>query len=388
MRNRGITYLGRTTFRNHRRLFGILDEDRRHHMYLVGQSGTGKSTLLESITRQDLVNGRGFALIDPHGDLASCIAITCPDRRKGQLVYWDLPDSTVDVSFNPLAASTPETRILAASGVLDVFKKLWLESWGPRLEHLMRYSLLALVETPGASLADIMRLLVEDTFRKRVAEPLMNGQVREYWLRDYERMSKGERSTAIAPIENKVGAFLAHPRLRSIFCDNSDSRDLRELMDRDGVLVVNLSKGRLGEDATALFGALLVSTLARLGLERADQPEEYRRDFTVVCDEAQLFTTLSVANMLAELRKYRVQVALANQYLNQLAPEVRDAVFGNVGTVVAFRIGASDAKVLAQVLDADLEPGDLMRLPNHHAYMRLMVHGSPVQAFSAETLRV
>lgn len=387
-RNR-LTFIGRTTFRNERRLFGIQQADRRQHLYVIGQTGTGKSTLLEALMRQDLVNGAGFALIDPHGDLAERVVARCPVGRRSDLTYWNVPDPSITVTFNPLAASLPATRLLAASGALEVFKKLWLDSWGPRLEHLLRYALLALVEIPGATLADLLRLLEDDAFRQDAAQKVGNPQVRRFWLEDYGYyFPPRRRAEAIAPVQNKVGSFLAHPRLRQILCEGSESTDLRRLMDTGGVLVVNLSKGRLGEDATALFGALLVSNLARLGLERADQPEGARPDFAVYCDELQIFTTLSVANMLAELRKYGVHLIVAHQYLAQLEPDVLHAILGNVGTLIAFRAGPSDSKVLTAMLDADLEPADLMRLPNHHAYVRLMVDGMPRLAFSAETLRL
>lgn len=384
-----LTFIGRTTFRRARRLFGIQQADRRQHLYVIGQTGTGKSTLLEALMRQDLVNGAGFALIDPHGDLAERVVARCPPGRRSGLTYWNVPDPSITVTFNPLAASLPATRILAASGVLEVFKKLWLDSWGPRLEHLLRYALLALVEIPGATLADLLRLLEDDGFRRDAAQKVGNPQVRRFWLEDYGYYFPARRrAEALAPVQNKVGSFLAHPRLRQILCEGSESTDLRRLMDTGGVLVVNLSKGRLGEDATALFGALLVSTLARLGLERADQPEDARPDFAVYCDELQIFTTLSVANMLAELRKYGVHLIVAHQYLAQLEPDVLHAILGNVGTLIAFRVGPSDVKVLAAMLDADIEPADLMRLPNHHVYVRLMVDGMPRQAFSAEALRL
>lgn len=382
-----LTYIGRTTFRNQRRLFGIRRRDWRHHAYVIGQTGTGKSTLLATLMRQDLVDGRGFALIDPHGDLADQLLTRLPDHRRPDVQYLNLPDPTCAIGFNPLTCPIAHTRPVAAAALLDVFKKLWDESWGPRLEHLLRYALLALVEVKGATLGDILRIMEDEHFRKTIVPKVSNSQVRRFWLDEFEQMSPGRRAEAIAPVQNKIGAFLAHASLQRVL-SGTDPIDLRSLMDRGGILVVNLSKGRIGEDASALCGALLLSTLARLGLERADQDEEQRSDFSIYLDEFQTFTTLTVAGMLAELRKYRVSLVLAHQYLAQLEPEVREAIFGNVGTLVAFRLGATDGKVLAPVFGGEIEPAEFTRLPNHHVYARLFADGAPVSAFSAEALKL
>lgn len=382
-----LTFLGRTTFRSQRRLFGIRDSDRRHHLYTIGQTGTGKSTLFEALMRQDLVNGKGFALIDPHGDLVERMVERCPPEHREKLQYLDVPGAAPAFTFNPLR-TLPATREIAASGVLGAFKKIWQDSWGPRLEHLLRYALLALVELPDTTLADILRLLDDDEFRRDSARRVENPQVRRFWLREYERYSPGRRAEAMGPIQNKVGAFLAHPALQRVLGGTAPLLDLRNVMDSGHVLLVNLSKGKLGEDAGALVGALLVSTLARVGLERADQPEHERRDFAVYLDEFQTFVTLGLAAMLAELRKYRVSLVLAHQYLAQVELEIREAILSNVGTLIVFRVGPTDAKVLLPILGADLKADDLLRLPNHHAYVRILVDGAPVQAFSAETLRL
>jgi hypothetical protein len=312
------------------------------------------------------------------------IVASVPPARRDALHYLDVP-STSAFGFNPLDAS-PETRALAASGVLDVFKKLWADSWGPRLEHLLRYALLALVEAPGTTFADLLRILEDDEFRRDVARHVTNPQVRRFWLREYEQYSAGRRAEAIAPLQNKVGAFLAHPRLQELLSRPSGVSELRGLLQAGGILVVNLSKGRLGEDASSLFGALLLSTLARLSLERAAEPESDRTDFAIYLDEFQTFTTLTLAGMLAELRKYRVNLVLAHQHLAQLDVGLREAILGNAGTLVVFRLGPSDARVLSALLNADLEAGDLTRLPNHEFYVRLLVDGAPVPAFSAKSL--
>lgn len=381
-----LTFIGRTTFRRAGRLFGIRLEDRRQHIYMVGQTGTGKSTLLHTLMRQDLVDGRGFAFIDPHGDLAESLMARVSPEQRARVVHFDVPNPEALFTFNPLACAVPATRPIAAAGLLEVFKKLWPDSWGPRLEHLLRYAFLALVEVPGAALPDVLRLLDDDEYRRSVAERVPNPQVRRFWLREYERYSPGRRAEAISPIQNKVGAFLAHPRLQRILGHEGEPTDLRRVMDSGGVLVVNVAKGRLGQDVTSLFGALVLATLARHGLERADRVESNRPDFAIYLDEFHTFTTMMIAGVLSELRKYGVHFVLAHQYLAQLDPEVQDAVLGNVGTVITFRVGPSDARIFANLFDVGLTAGDLTRLPNHNVYVRLLVEGEPVSAFSAETL--
>jgi hypothetical protein len=388
MPGRDLLWLGHTTFRNARRLFGVPHEDRRQHLYLIGQTGTGKSTLLHAMMRQDVINGRGFVLLDPHGDLFDSVGLDLDDAPSRRIRRFDLPSPSCGFGFNPLDCPRQHTRPVAAAALLDVFKKLWEDSWGPRLEHLLRYAILALVETPGTTLGDILRVVRDDAFRLRVAAGIANEQVRSFWLGEFVRMSPGRRAEAVAPIENKLGAFLAHERLRVALSAPNGATDIRAIMDRNQVLLVNLSKGRLGDDASSLFGALLVSTLARLGLERADTPESDRPDFAIYADEFQSFTTLAVASMLAELRKYRVHLILAHQFLGQLETELKDAILGNAGTVIVFRTGPSDAKVMSAILGGEIQAPDIIRVPNHHFYIRPIVGGAPVQAFSAEGLRL
>ena len=381
-----LTFLGRTTFRNQRRLFGIRQSDRRHHIYLIGKTGTGKSTLLESLVRQDLAHGHGLALLDPHGDLAARVREAVPVHRQADLTYLDLPNPAADFAFNPLERVAPARRALAAAGVLDVFKKLWADSWGPRLEHILRNALLVLVELPEATLADILRLLDDEPFRHEAAARSANPQVRRFWLREYEQYPTRLRAEAIAPIQNKVGAFLAHGRLQRILTEPRSSFDLRAILDEGQILLVNLSKGQIGEDVAALFGALLVSAIGLAALSRADQPAPARRDFFLYLDEFHTFTTQSLASMLSELRKYGVGLVLAHQYLAQLDPVIRDAVLGNVGTLIAFRIGSADAEELAQEFAPEFSAEDLIRLPNHMVYLKLLVDGEVTSPFSAETL--
>ncbi len=381
-----LTFLGRTNWRNAQRPFGIKQADRRSHMYVIGKTGTGKSTLLETMIRQDIKNGAGLALLDPHGDLVERVLALTPREKRQDVIYFNVPDASRPLGFNPLEGVPRSSRPLAASNMLEVFKKIWSESWGPRLEHILRNALLALMDQPQATLADILWLLDDKDFRRRACDRVRNAQVRDFWLREYEGYPVRFRAESIAPVQNKVGAFLANPVLRNILTQPRSSFDPRRVMDEGRVLLVNLSKGKLGEDPAALLGALLVSRLGLAGLSRADIPERDRRDFYIYLDEFQTFTTLSLATMLSELRKYRVGLVLAHQYLSQLDEQVCDAILGNAGTIVTFRLGATDAEILEKEFTPEFRADDLVRLPNYNIYLKLMVDGSVSAPFSAETL--
>jgi hypothetical protein len=381
-----IMHFARTNFRNEAKVFGIRKPDRRAHMYIIGKTGTGKSTLLETLIMQDIENGEGLALLDPHGDLVEKVLRAVPENRKSDLIYFNIPDRENALGFNPLELVTPEKRSLAAAGLLDAFKKIWSDSWGPRLEHILRNAFLALMDQPEATLADVLRLLDDHAFRREVSSRVYNIQVRDFWLREYENYPLRLRAEAIAPIQNKVGAFLTDPLLNRILTQKRSDFDLRRVMDEGKILLVNLAKGKIGADASALLGALLVTKIGLAGLSRADVQEENRRDFYIYLDEFQNLATLSLATMLSELRKYRVDMILSHQYLSQLDPQVRDAILGNTGTIISFRLGLTDAEVLAGEFYPFFSARDLINLPNYHVYLKLMIHGVVSQPFSAETL--
>jgi len=381
-----ITFFGRINFRNNGRIFGIKQADRRAHMYIIGKTGTGKSTLLEAMIRQDVDADRSLALLDPHGDLVERVLAQAPENRKADLIHFNVPDVSRPLGFNPLESVPPLRRPLAASGLLEVFKKIWVDSWGPRLEHILRNALLALFDQPQATLADVLRLLDDSAFRRDAASRVHNPQVRHFWVREYESYPARFRAEAIAPIQNKVGAFLADPVLNRIVTQPKNAFDLRQVMDEGKILLVNLAKGKIGEDTAALLGAMLVSRIGLAALSRADVPETERRDFYLYLDEFQNYTTLSLANMLSELRKYRVGLVLAHQYLSQLDLQVRDAILGNVGSIISFRLGLADAEILAKEFYPEFAPIDLISLPNYHLYLKLMVDGTVSSPFSAETL--
>lgn len=381
-----VAFFGKTDFRNEGRVFGIRRGDRRSHLYALGKTGTGKSSLLENLIRQDIEAGEGVALFDPHGDLVERVATRIPPERTRDLIYLDVPNQAKAFGFNPLERVSPARRSLAASSLVEVFKKIWSDSWGPRLEHILRNAIFCLLEQPEATLADIPRLLDDQAFRRRAAERVSNAQVRQFWLREYESYPARLRAEAIAPLQNKVGAFLADPLLCRILSAPRSTFDLRRVVDDGKILLVNLAKGRMGESSAALLGALLVARIGLVGLSRSEVPEEDRRDFYLYIDEFQTFATMSFVSMLSELRKYRVNLTLTNQYLSQLDEEVRDSVLGNVGTLVSFRVGPADAAVLADEFAPEFSATDLMNLPNYRIYLRLMIDGVVSKPFSGETL--
>jgi hypothetical protein len=381
-----ITYFAQTNFRNERKEFGIKRADRRAHVYVIGKTGTGKSTLLETLIRQDMENGEGLALLDPHGDLVDKLLMAVAEQRKGDLIYFNVTDRENLLGFNPLERVSPEKRSLAAAGLLDAFKKIWSDSWGPRLEHILRNAFLALLDQPEATLADVPRLLDDPAYRRETCSRVNNSQVRDFWLREFENYPPRLKAEAIAPIQNKVGAFLTDPLLNRILTQRKSVFDLRRVMDERKILLVNLAKGKIGADASALLGALLVTKIGLAGLSRADAPEESRRDFYLYLDEFQNFATLSLANMLSELRKYRVNMILSHQYLSQLDAQVRDAILGNTGTIVSFRLGLTDAEMLGGEFYPFFSARDLINLPNYNIYLRLMIDGIVSQPFSGITV--
>jgi len=381
-----ITPLAVTNFRDIRKAFGIRQHNRQAHMYIVGQTGTGKSTLLQNMAVSDLRAGRGLGIIDPHGELAEEVLRRVPRRRVGDVIYFQPADLAYPVGYNPLGRVHPDRRHLVAAGLISVFKKVWLEFWGPRLEHILRQALLTLLEWPGSTLLDLPRLLTDREFRRRVTAGVRDPHVREFWSLEFEGYSAWLRSEAVSPILNKVGQFLASIPLRNIVGQRRNTFRLREVMDRGGILVLNLAKGRIGEDGCALLGALLATGFQLAALSRAELPAGRRRPFYLYVDEVHNFLTLSFADMLSEARKYGLHLVLAHQYIAQLDERLRAAILGNAGTVIAFRVGPEDAALLAREFRPAFGEEDLLRLPNHHIYLKLMIEGRPSRPFSAVTL--
>ena len=341
-------------------------------MYIIGKTGTGKSTLLERLILSDIEAGEGLALVDPHGDLAERIAARIPAHRRDDLIYLNVPDRSQPFGYNPLKRVAPERRPLAGSGLLEVFEKMWPEAWGVRMEHILRNALLALLDQPQASLPDVLKLLSDKGFRKEALRHIENRQVRAFWEHEYEKYSDRMRADGIAPIQNKVGAFLADPTLYRILTNPERPINIRRIMDEGKILLVNLAKGQIGEDASSLLGGLLVTTIGLAAFSRQDTDAAARRPFYCYLDEFQNFTTLSVANMLSELRKYRIGMIVVHQYLEQLDPAVRHAVLGNTGTLISFRLGPKDASVIGPRIPGEVqadrphEPPQLSHLPEAH----------------------
>ncbi|MDQ3279797.1 MAG: type IV secretion system DNA-binding domain-containing protein [Acidobacteriota bacterium] len=383
-----LTYLGRIHWRDKRRPFGIHAGDRLAHTYVLGKTGTGKSSLLEFLARQDLASTNGLALFDPHGDLVERLHGWSREQGRTDVVYLNVPDANQPFSFNPLANVPPLRRSLAAAGLIEALKKMFSEAWGVRMEHFLRYALLLLLDQPSATIADIPRLFTEPDFRKAAIEHAVHEPVQKFWTAEFPSYPIRTRMEAVAPVMNKLGAFLADPFLHRILASPTSTFNLRELMDERGVLLVNIAKGRIGEGPAAAFGALLMASIGIAGLSRSEVPEEQRRPFYVYGDEFQTYTTLAIANMLAELRKYGVGMILANQYLGQVDDEVRSAIMGNVGTLVAFRVGAEDAAKLAKEFRPEFDPDDLISLPNRQFCVRMLVRGEFVRPFSGRTIDV
>jgi type IV secretory pathway TraG/TraD family ATPase VirD4 len=381
-----VTYIGRINHRNAGTLFGIRQRDRRSHFYVIGKTGVGKSHLLRIMIEQDIVAGEGCALFDPHGDLVRQLHGSVPATRTSDVTYLDAGDPTLRWRFNPFRTVDPGQRALVAAQTIDVFRKLWPDEWGPRLEHLLRNVVLTLLETPGSTLADIPALLTDRDSRSRFIANLADPVVSDFWKNEYERYSPPFRAVIVAPLQNKIGALLTDPTLRRLFTEDGEQLDLKALMDGGKILLVNLDKGRIGEGPSMLLGSLLVSHIALTGLSRSAQPENERRDFFVYLDEFQTFTTLALTTMMSELRKYRVSLVLSHQHLAQLETEIRDAVFGNVGSMVAFRVGAQDAAFMARECAPKFDSEDLIALPKYHTYIKLQIDGATSAPFSATTL--
>jgi hypothetical protein len=387
-KNNPITPFALTDYRDIRKLFGIKQKNRRGHMYIIGKTGTGKSTLIENMAISDIKNGYSVSLIDPHGDMAEEILDYIPKKRIKDVIYFNPADLDNPIAFNPLEKVSKDFHHLVASGIVSTFKKIWSESWGPRLEHILRHSLLSLLEYPNSTLLDLPKLLTNNDFRKNVLTYITHPQVREFWLSEFEKYSAWLKSEAVSPILNKIGQFLISIPLRNIVGQKENTFDIRRVMDEGKILIVNLAKGKIGEDNCSLLGALIVTKIQLAALSRADLLEENRKPFYLYVDEIHNFITLSFADILSEARKYGLNLVLAHQYIEQLDERIRAAIFGNVGTIISFRIGAEDAKYLAQEFAPVFNEADLINLPNFHIYLKLMIDGVTSQPFSAITLKI
>ncbi|OGJ70276.1 hypothetical protein A3H90_03435 [Candidatus Peribacteria bacterium RIFCSPLOWO2_02_FULL_55_36] len=386
-----VTVLGDAVFRGRRLRFGIKTDDRRRHVYVIGKTGMGKSVLLQNMVQSDIQAGRGVAVIDPHGDLIDAILRWVPKRRINDVVLFDPSDREYPLSFNVLECGNPEQRADVVSGLMSVFTKLWPDVWSGRMEHILRNTLFALVEAGGTSMLGIPRMFSDAVFRAKVMERVTDPLVKSFWEVEYPSWSEKYQTEATAAIINKIGQLLSIPLIRNIVGQTRSRLDLRHAMDTGKIILVNLSKGKIGEDTSAFIGTMLVTKFQLDAMSRADVPEEERRDFFLYVDEFQNFATPAFATILSEARKYRLSLTMANQYVTQLLlgerdTKLRDAVFGNVGTLVSFQVGSDDAEVLSLQLEEKVTPKDLLSLPKYHVYMRLMVDGITSEPFSVHTL--
>jgi hypothetical protein len=381
-----VTPFAVTNYRDIRRVFGIKQKNRRGHMYLLGKTGTGKSTLLRNMVISDIRDGKGVALIDPHGDLVESVLDLVPERRIHDVVYFNPADTDHPIAFNPLWNVASDFRHLVASGLVGVLKKIWSESWGPRLEHILRQSLLTLLDCPNATLADLPLLLTRQEFRAQALQYVTDKQVRRFWTDEFNQYPARLRAEATAPILNKISQFLASFPVRNIIGQQRSAFRFRKLMDEGKVLLCNLAKGRIGADNCAFLGSILVAQIQLAAQSRANVAEHERKPFYLYVDETHNFLTLSFTDILSEARKYGLHLVLAHQYIAQLDPRIRAAIFGNVGTLISFRVGADDARYLAREFYPVFDQEALVNLPNHHIYLKLMIDGVSSRPFSACTL--
>ena len=386
MEQNGITPIGITNYRNTNKRFGIKDKDRLQHIYVIGKSGTGKSTLLENMAISDIKRDNGLCVIDPHGDIAEDILKYIPEGRKQDLIYFNATDQEKPIAFNPLKGIHPKYHHLVASGLVSTFKKIWSESWGPRMEYILRFTLLTLLCMPDATLLDIQPLLTDKEVRAKALSYTGDEHILSFWHNEFEKYSPTLRNEAIAPILNKTGLFITCNPLRNIVGQKANSFRLQQVLDTGKILIINLSKGQIGEDASSLLGAMLVNAIQLAALHRADQAEHTRRPFYLYIDECHSFVTLAFSNILAEARKYGLSLFLAHQYIEQLDERVRAAIFGNVGTMITFRVGATDAEYLAKEFYPVFTQDDLVNLPRYAMYLKLMIDGTASQPFSANSI--
>ncbi|HUD10736.1 MAG TPA: type IV secretion system DNA-binding domain-containing protein [Candidatus Saccharimonadales bacterium] len=385
--DKDVSPVAATNFRGHNTMFGLPRVDRGRHLYIIGQTGTGKSGMLELLTISDIYSPHGFAVVDPHGDYAQGVIRRIPAERAKDVIYFNPADADYPMGFNPLEVYDPKLKTHTCSELIGVLKRMF-ESWGPRLEYILRYSILALLDYPDATMLDITRILTDKKFRAGVLKHVEDPVVRNFWSVEFASWNDKFAAEAVAPVLNKVGAFTANPLVRNIIGQPKSSFNIRQIMDEHKILIVNLSRGLVGEDNAALLGALLVTKVQMAAMSRADISADERIPFYLYVDEFQNFATDSFATILSEARKYGLNLTVANQYIAQMLPEVRDAVFGNVGSVISFRTSADDARAMLKYFEPKFEEHDLVHMHNRHFVISMTIEGEKVQAFSAITLNL
>ncbi|MDD5639413.1 MAG: type IV secretion system DNA-binding domain-containing protein [Candidatus Pacebacteria bacterium] len=385
-KNNDITFFAQTSFRGKQVKFGIKQDDKRRHIYIIGKTGMGKTELIKNMIIQDIVNGKGVCFVDPHGSAAEEILHLIPEDRIKDVVYFNPADLDNPIAFNIMENVSPEYRHLIAGGIMTVFKKIWPDVWSSRMEYILNNTILALLEVPDSTLLGINRLLSDVEWRDTIISQVKDPVIKSFWTKEFARYTQRYEVEATAAIQNKIGQFISTPLIRNIIGQQKSSLDMRNIMDTKKIFIVNLSKGRVGEESSRLLGALLITKLQLAAMSRVDIPEEQRNDFALYIDEFQNFSTDSFASILSEARKYRLSLILAHQYIAQMEEKVRDAVFGNVGTMITFRIGADDADFLEREFSPEFMTQDIVNLPKQNIYLKLMIDGVSSRPFSAETL--
>lgn len=384
-----ISAFGLTNFRGINHQFGMLRTDRSRHVYIIGQTGAGKSGTLELFALSDIFHGQGYAIIDPHGDLAVDNMRFIPGSRLEDVVYFNPADTAYPLGFNPLEVTDPAHKTNISSEVIGVLKRMFAESWGPRLEYILRYTILALLDRPTTTMLDITRMLTDKKFREETLSYCTDTVVLQFWKVEFASWTDKFASEAIAPVLNKVGAFTANPVIRNIIGQPKSTFDVRQIMDEGKILIVNLSKGLIGEDNASILGAFMVTKIQLAAMSRSDIPNiEDRRPFYLYVDEFQNFATDSFATILSEARKYGLNLTVANQYISQMSETVRNAVFGNVGTMISFRVSADDAPILVKQFEPQFEANDLLQMHNRSFVVNMVISGEKAPAFSARTLQL
>ena len=382
-----ISAFGLTNFRGINQQFGLYRSDRSRHVYIIGQTGAGKSGLLELFTLSDIYHNQGYAIIDPHGDFAVDNLRFIPAHRIDDVVYFNPADTLHPLGFNPMEVIDPNLKNNTSSEIIGVLKRMFGESWGPRLEYILRYTILALLDHPNTTMLDITRMLTDKKFRKEVLATCQDTVVLNFWNIEFASWNDKFQAEAVAPVLNKVGAFTANPIIRNIIGQPKSTFNIRQLMDEGKILIVNLSKGLIGEDNAGILGAFIVTKIQLAAMSRSDIPNvEDRRPFYLYVDEFQNFATDSFATILSEARKYGLNLTVANQYISQMQETVRDAVFGNVGTMISFRVSADDSPILSKQFEPQFEPADLLQMHNRNFIINMVIKGEKSPAFSATTL--
>ncbi len=381
-----INFFAKTEYKNKPAIFGVKREDRRKHLYIVGKTGTGKSTMIANMAINDMKNDEGVAVIDPHGDLCDILLDYVPAHRINDVAYLDPSDTQYPFHLNPLEVKGDSDRELVASGIVSIFYKLYHFSWGPRLEYILRNAILTLLHVPNSTFLNIPELLTNENYRDKIVEKLSDQVLKNFWMYEFAKMSPQMKSEAVSPILNKVGQFLSSQTIRNIVGSPVSTVNLEKMMNEGKIVIVNLSQGKLGEDSSALLGAMIITKMQLAAMNRISQAEEARRDFYLYVDEFQNFATRSFIKILSEARKYRLDLTLANQYIGQIDEDVQKAIFGNTGSMVSFSVGAADARNLAKEFGLKYKEEELVGLGNYQVILKLSIDNQTSSPFSATTL--